>query len=97
MHRFLPFESAIASAKTFRTVFRALDHGAFSEAFTAWALDWGGRGVIAIDGKTLRGPKDGGDGKAQHVLNAFTHQTGWFWASSRLTAKATKSRLSWRF
>ena len=76
MHRFLPFESAIASAKTFRTVFRALDHGAFSEAFTAWALDWGGRGVIAIDGKTLRGPKDGGDGKAQHVLNAFAHHNG---------------------
>ncbi len=74
--RFLPFENGIASAKTFRTVFRALDHEAFSEAFTAWASDWGGGGVIAIDGKTLRGSKDGEAGKAQHVLNAFAHETG---------------------
>lgn len=41
LRRFLPFENGIASAKTFRTVFRALDHRAFSEAFTAWVSDWG--------------------------------------------------------
>ncbi len=76
LRRFLPFENGIASAKTFRTVFRALDHGAFSEAFTAWVSEWGGRGVIAIDGKTLRGSKDGEAGKAQHVLNAFAHESG---------------------
>jgi len=76
LRRFLPFGNGIASAKTFRTVFRALDHGAFSEAFTAWVSEWGGRGVIAIDGKTLRGSKDGEAGKAQHVLNAFAHESG---------------------
>jgi len=74
--RFLGFENGIASAKTFRTVFRALDHVAFSEAFAAWASDWGGSGVIAIDGKTLRGSKDGEAGQAQHVLNAFAHESG---------------------
>lgn len=76
LRRFLPFANGIASAKTFRTVFRALDHGAFSEVFTAWFSAWGGRGVIAIDGKTLRGSKDGEAGKAQHVLNAFAHESG---------------------
>ena len=74
--RFLPFENGIASAKTFRTVFRALDHKAFSEAFTAWVSNWGGDGVIAIDGKTLRGSKDGGSGSARHILNAFAHESG---------------------
>ena len=71
LRRFLPFANGIASAKTFRTVFRALDHDAFSETFTAWVSEWGGRGVIAIDGKTLRGSKDGESGPAHHVLNAF--------------------------
>ncbi len=76
LRRFLAFANGIASAKTFRTVFRALDHGAFSEAFTAWVSEWGGSGVIAIDGKTLRGSKDGEVGQAQHVLNAFAHESG---------------------
>ena len=76
LRRFLPFANGIASAKTFRTVFRALDHGAFSETFTAWVSEWGGRGVIAIDGKTLRGSKDGESGPARHVLNAFAHESG---------------------
>lgn len=76
LNRFLPFENGIASAKTFRTVFRALDHRAFSESFTAWVADWGGRGIIAIDGKTLRGSKDGAAKSARHVLNAFAHESG---------------------
>ncbi len=35
--KLLPFNNGIASAKTFRTVFRMIDHEAFSGAFIAWS------------------------------------------------------------
>ena len=88
--RFLPFENGIASAKTFRTVFRALDHKAFSETFTGWVSKWCGRGVIAIDGKTLRGSKDGEGGKAQHVLNAFAHESGLVLGQQKVDGKSNE-------
>jgi len=74
--KFLPFENGIASPKTFRTVFRMIDHEAFCDAFIAWASQWNSGGIVAIDGKTLRGSKDGETQKAQHVLNAFAHESG---------------------
>ena len=88
--RFLAFENGIASAKTFRTVFRALDHKAFSETFTAWVFQWCGRGVIAIDCKTLRGSKDGESGKAQHVLNAFAHESGLVLGQQKVDGKSNE-------
>lgn len=88
--QFLAFDNGIASAKTFRTVFRALDHKAFSETFTAWVSQWRGRGVIAIDGKTLRGSKDGESGKAQHVLNAFAHENGLVLGQQRVDGKSNE-------
>ena len=90
LRRFLPFENGIASAKTFRTVFRALDHKAFSETFTAWVSQWRQRGVIAIDGKTLRGSKDGESGKAQHVLNAFAHESGLVLGQQKVDGKSNE-------
>ncbi len=43
----------------------------------AWAAQWGGGGVIAIDGKTLRGTGENGKAKsARHVLNAVAHDSG---------------------
>lgn len=74
--KFMPFNNGIASAKTFRTVFRMIDHEAFSDAFIAWGKQWNLGGIIAIDGKTLRGSKNGENQKARHVLNAFAHESG---------------------
>ncbi|HEC14896.1 MAG TPA: transposase family protein [Rhodospirillales bacterium] len=69
LRRFLPFKDGIASAKTFRTVFRALEHKVFSEAFSAWVADWGGRGVIAIeDPARLQGRRDGRDAACSQCL-----------------------------
>ena len=65
-----------SQGKTFRTVFRMIDHEAFCDAFIAWASQWNSGGIVAIDGKTLRGSKDGETQKAQHVLNAFAHESG---------------------
>jgi predicted transposase YbfD/YdcC len=74
--KLLPFKNGIASAKTFRTVFRMINHEAFSDAFIAWGRQWNLGSIVAIDGKTLRGSKDGENRKAQHVLNAFSHENG---------------------
>jgi predicted transposase YbfD/YdcC len=74
--KFMPFNNGIASPKTFRTVFRMIDHEAFCDAFITWASQWNLGDIVAIDGKTLRGSKDGEKQKAQHVLNAFAHDSG---------------------
>jgi hypothetical protein len=80
LRRYLPFEQGIASAQTFRRVFRALDSEAFGERFLAWVAGLSGaliKGIVAIDGKTLCGSKQSpsGDG-ALHLLSAFAHEAG---------------------
>lgn len=70
------FEHGAPSHDTLSTVFRHLDGEAFSKAFIAWAettrqrLGRGLGGVVAIDGKTVRGSKDR-DGAALHLISAF--------------------------
>jgi predicted transposase YbfD/YdcC len=74
---FFPYENGIASEKTFRLVFGRIDQKAFAAAFAAWAGQWSRGGVIAIDGKTLRGTGESGKAKsALHVLNAVAHDNG---------------------
>ena len=62
---FLPFANGIATAQTLRKVFRLLDTQALQRGFAAWAASLGAeaQGVIAVDGKTLRGSKTSPDGK----------------------------------
>ena len=55
LRQFLPDTNGIASEKTFRLVFSRINQMAFAATFMAWAAQWSGGGVIAIDGKTLRG------------------------------------------
>ena len=50
----MPFTAGIASAYTIRRVLSIIDHKAFERCFTAWASGWFGKGVVAIDGKSLR-------------------------------------------
>jgi len=77
LQRFYPYENGVASEKTLRIVFSRIDQQAFAAAFTSWAGQWSQGGIIAIDGKTLRGTGKSGKAKsALHVLNAFAHDSG---------------------
>ena len=79
LRQFLPYEKGIPSAKTFWRVFEFLDSQSFATCFAAWieSLVKTVKGVEAIDGKTLRGAKQGeGQEKALHVLSAYAHEAG---------------------
>ena len=63
--RFLQLPAGIPSHDTFRRVFARISPSAFQECFIDWVRDVAGtiKGVIAIDGKTLRRSHDRGLGK----------------------------------
>jgi len=72
--RFLQLPSGIPSHDTFRRVFARISPSAFQECFIEWVRDVAGtiKGVIAIDGKTLRRSHDRGLGKkAIHMVSAW--------------------------
>lgn len=77
LRQFLPYANGIASEKTFRLVFSRIDQKTFAAMFVAWAGQWSRGGVIAIDGKTLRGTGEKGKARSSlHVLNAVAHDSG---------------------
>ena len=68
------------SESTFRRTLQRLDADAFDELAGQWAAQRtapgpGGRRVIAVDGKTLRGSGHGGE-DSRHLLAAFDHAHG---------------------
>jgi predicted transposase YbfD/YdcC len=72
--KFLQLPDGIPSHDTFRRVFAQLDPSAFQECFVGWVRDVAGtiKGVIAIDGKTLRRSHDRNRGKkAIHMVSAW--------------------------
>ena len=77
LHGFFLFENGIAPAQTIRRILSVLDHKVFEALFTAWASQWGGSGVIAIDGKCLKGAskKDAGY-DALYTVSAFASRSG---------------------
>jgi predicted transposase YbfD/YdcC len=79
LKQFLPYKSGIPHAQTFRKVFRLLDPKVLEKCFGAWvtSLQRVVRGVIAVDGKTLRGSKKSADGSdALHLLSAYACEAG---------------------
>jgi predicted transposase YbfD/YdcC len=68
-----------AEESTFRRAFALVSPDALDRVLGAWlhtrAVRAGGRLVIAIDGKTVRGAKDK-TGKAPHLVAALAHGTG---------------------
>lgn len=79
LRRFLPFRGGIAPAQTLRRVLWALDPMALEGAFAGWvaSLQEKVSGVVAIDGKTLRGSKQGSSGAgALHMVSAYAHASG---------------------
>lgn len=79
LQRFLPYANGIPTAQTFRKVFRLICPKALEQCFVVWVETLGERvrGVVAIDGKTLRGSKACADGSgALHMLSAYACESG---------------------
>jgi predicted transposase YbfD/YdcC len=90
---FLPFSEGVATAQTFRKVFRLIDRRTLSEAFAAWAGSARRRQgeVIAVDGKTLRGSKSSADGKgALHLVSAYATEAGLVLAQRAVDGKSNE-------
>src|SRR3954470_18908068 len=73
--RFLELPNGIPSHDTFGRVFARLDPDQFEAAFRDWVAAVTARlpGLVAIDGKTLRGSRDGARG-AIHLVSAWATQ-----------------------
>jgi predicted transposase YbfD/YdcC len=75
--RFLDLPNGIPSHDTFGRVFARLDPGQFETCFRDWvaAVTTGLPGLVAIDGKTLRGSRDKAQGvKALHMVSAWASE-----------------------
>lgn len=79
LRRYCPYGNGIPSDDTLRRFFRAIDMKQFQELFVEWIRDWLHPAVadkiIAIDGKTLRGSRDG-EQSAIHLVSAFASEAG---------------------
>jgi hypothetical protein len=73
-------------------VFRRLDIAAFEAVLSAWAVsrleDWD---AVAIDGKTLRGSRDG-DAPGVHLLSAYVGKCASVIAQMRVGAKTNEHK-----
>ncbi len=79
---------------TLRKLFARLDTDALDTAFGMWM--WvrttlvGGRRVIALDGKTIRGARTRPDGKAPHLIAAYDHAVGAVLGQLEVDAKSNE-------
>ena len=72
---------------------RALDPNALQAAFSSWVASLQAKvsGVVAIDGKTLRGSKQDKSGAgALHVVSAYAHEAGLVLAARAVQAKSNE-------
>lgn len=69
----LNLEHGIPSPDTFNRFFAALSPGVFEVSFMSWVNELCSQnsGIIAIDGKTVRGSKKQGNKSAIHMVSAF--------------------------
>lgn len=83
LRQFLPYKHGIPQAQTFRKTFSLLPAKMLEKSFVSWvaSLQEKVRGVIAVDGKTLRGSRKsakksehGSD--ALHLLSAYACEAG---------------------
>lgn len=75
LRRFLPFANGTPSHDQLGLIFGALDAAAFQSRFISWAQGLSGtvEGVVAVDGKTLRGSFDRTAKKgALHMISAWS-------------------------
>ena len=82
-----------AEESTFRRAFTLVSADALDRVLGAWlhtrAVQAGGRLVIAIDGKTVRGARDK-EGKAPHLVAALAHGIGAVLGQAAVDAKSNE-------
>src|SRR6478735_6330752 len=82
-----------AEESTFRRAFAMISADRLDQVLGAWlwtrAVQAGGRLVIAVDGKTVRGAK-GRDGKAPHLVAALAHGIGAVLGQAAVDAKSNE-------
>lgn len=90
---FAPFKQGIAPSQTLRRTLARLNPRRLEEAFAAWSAELAGRvrGVVAIDGKTVRGSKQDAGGKgALHLVSAYAHEAGLMLAQRAVDSKSNE-------
>lgn len=93
LRKFLPFRAGVPTAQTFRKVFRLIDPEALERGFCAWVGSLGKRaaGLIAVDGKTLRGSKHHASGAgALHLVSAYACEAGLVLAQRAVDGKSNE-------
>lgn len=93
LKRYLPYASGVAPEQTMRRCFAHLDSTGFQERFMQWVAGLIGklRGVVAIDGKTLRRTRDRAkEQKPLHLLSAFAHEAGLVIAQQAVDQKSNE-------
>ena len=89
---FLDLPNGIPSHDTLSDVMGRIDPGAFQTAFTAWAtaaLPGLADEQVCVDGKAVRGSRDGAN-SAVHLVSAFAGQTRWVLAQQAVAEKSNE-------
>jgi len=87
---FLDLPNGIPSHDTLSDVLGRIDPAAFRAAFTAWAtpaLPGLAGEQVCVDGKTVRGSRDG-ENPAVHLVSAFAGQARWVLAQQAVAEKS---------
>ena len=88
----LPYKSGIPSDDTLRRFFRAIDYTQFETCFISWVKSLNvdlSAGVVAIDGKTACGSKDGA-AKAMHMVSAFASEQNIILGQEKVSGKSNE-------
>jgi predicted transposase YbfD/YdcC len=89
---FLELPNGIPSHDTLSDVLGRIDPVAFQTAFTAWAtaaLPGLADEQVCVDGKTVRGSRDGANG-AVHLVSAFAGRARWVLGQQAVAAKSNE-------
>lgn len=91
LREFLVLRNGVPSEKTFLRIFQALDPKQFEAAFRRWVAGVVGalRGVVAVDGKTVRGSGSGGE-SAIHMVSAFATELGVVLGQEKVASKSNE-------
>jgi predicted transposase YbfD/YdcC len=92
LKKLLPYKNGIPSDDTLRRFFRGIDYTQFQSCFIEWTQSLNvniSQGVIAIDGKTACGSKDGAT-KALHMVSAFTSETKIILGQEKVSGKSNE-------
>ena len=79
LRKFLPYDNDLPTAKTVRCILSHINSEVFKQSFECWvsSLSSDLKGVVSLDGKSLRNSKQQQNGKgAAHIVRAFAHEMG---------------------